>query len=277
VQRSHIVLLGFIGPFREEGIVKILFMGRKLSSANLLEWSLNKGHEIVGVLTDSHLVNSPTAKMAKKYGIDIYSIEEIYEKIKNNQIEIDLAISVVYWKKIKEPLISFPKFGTINLHPAPLPDYKGTAGYNMAILDGLDEWAITAHYVNQYIDEGEIIKKFIFSIDPESETVTSLEKTSQIFIESLYKNIINLVSKGGILKSTKNSGGRYISREEMESMKKVREGDDVDLKIRAFWFPPYLGAYIYLNEKKYTLISNDILMSLAPKHETNLFAKKIDA
>jgi len=63
----------------------------------------------------------------------------------------------------------------------------------------------------------------------------------------------------------------------MESMKEVKEGDDADLKIRDFWFPPYLGVYIYLNEKKYTLISNDILMSLALKHATNLFAKKIDA
>ena len=257
-------------------MMKILFMGRKQVSAKLLEWSLIQGHEVVGVLTDNHLINSPTTKIARKYGVDIYSLEEIYEKIKNNEIEIDLAISVVYWRKIKEPLISFPKFGTINLHPAPLPDYKGTAGYNMAILDRLDEWAITAHYVNECIDEGEIIKKFIFSIDAENETAMSLEKTSQIFIESLYKNIINLVSKDGILKSTENSGGRYISRKEMESMKEIKDGDNVDLKIRAFWFPPYLGAYIYLNDGKYTLVNDKILMSLTPKNSTNLFAKKVD-
>jgi len=258
-------------------MMKILFMGRKQSSANVLEWSVNQGHEVVGVLTDSHLSNSPTTKIAIKYGLNIYTLEDVYKKIKNSTIEIDLAISVVYWRKIKEPLISFPKFGTINLHPAPLPNYKGTAGYNMAIMDRLDEWAITTHYVNKDIDDGKIIKKFHFSIDSENETAMSLETTSQMFIESLYKNIINLVSKQGILKSAENNGGKYISREEMESMKEIKDGDDVDLKIRAFWFPPYSGAYIYLNKEKYTLVNNKILMSLAPKNSTNLFVKKINA
>ena len=173
--------------------MKILFMGRKQASANLLEWSINQGHEIVGVLTDNHLANSPTTKIAKKYGLKIYSsLEDVYKIIDHNDIKIDLAISVVYWRKIKDPLISHPKFGVINLHPAPLPDYKGTAGYNLAILDKLSEWAITAHYVNQEIDDGDIIKKFSFSIDSESETAVTLEEKSQMFVESLYKNIINL-------------------------------------------------------------------------------------
>ena len=45
--------------------MKILFMGRKQVSANLLEWSLKKGHEVVGVLTDSQFEASPTAKIAR--------------------------------------------------------------------------------------------------------------------------------------------------------------------------------------------------------------------
>lgn len=244
--------------------MKILFMGRKQSSANLLEWSLKRGYEIVGVLTDNHLVGSPTTKVAEKYGLKIYTLEEVYEKISLNQIEIDLAISVVYWRKIKEPLISFPKYGTINLHPAPLPDYKGTAGYNIAILEKLEEWAITAHYVNKEIDEGNIIKKFIFSIDSEEETAVTLESKSQLFIESLYKYIVKEVSSKGILDSVENKGGKYISRDEMESMKEIKVTDDIETKIRAFWFPPYDGAYIIINNKKYTLINDFILNSLSP-------------
>jgi len=258
-------------------MMKILFMGRKRVSANLLEWSLNQGCDVVGVLTDSHLAGSPTTEIAKKYGLRIYSdLEEIYKEIGDNNLEIDLAISVLYWRKIKEPLISFPSFGTINLHPAPLPEYKGTAGYNMAILDKLDEWSITAHYVSQEIDEGPIIKKLSFSIDPDYETAKTLEEKSQAFIDSLYKNIINLVAKGGVLESHPNSGGKYISRNKMEEMKEIVNGDDIDTKIRAFWFPPYLGAYIIKNGKKYTLINDEILKSLTPEGVTNLFASKID-
>ena len=243
--------------------MKILFMGRKKSSAELLEWTVKNGHEIVGVLTDNHLPGSPTTKIANKYGLNIYTLEEIYEMINCNTIEIDLAISVVYWRKIKEPLISFPTYETINLHPAPLPEYKGTAGYNMAILENLEKWAITAHYINEDIDEGAIIKKYEFSTDSTDETAISLEEKSQLFIIALYKNIINLVSRDGMLNTTPNIGGQYISRIKMEDMKEIKDDDDIDTKIRAFWFPPYNGAYILINSKKYTLINEYILNKLS--------------
>ena len=76
--------------------MKILFMGRKQVAANLLEWSLKKGHEVKGVLTDSHLEGSPTAKIARVNNIKIYSLEDIYKLLKNKEIEFDLAISVLY-------------------------------------------------------------------------------------------------------------------------------------------------------------------------------------
>jgi methionyl-tRNA formyltransferase len=94
------------------------------------------------------------------------------------------------------------------------------------------------------------------------ETALTLERKSQIFIESLYKNIINMVEDNGLLRTVPNEGGQYISRTEMENMKEIVEGDDIDKKIRAFWFPPYTGAYIKINGKKYTLINEFILQSL---------------
>jgi len=52
----------------------------------------------------------------------------------------------------------------------------------------------------------------------------------------------------------------------MESMKEIDlENDDIDLKIRAFWFPPYNGAYIEVKGNKYTLINNFILRQLIDK------------
>ena len=71
------------------------------------------------------------------------------------------------------------------------------------------------------------------------------------------------------MNSVENKGGRYISREEMEAMKKISENDDIDRKIRAFWFPPYTGAYMEINGEKYTLINDYILKTLA-KNGTSL-------
>ena len=43
-------------------------------------------------------------------------------------------------------------------------------------------------------------------------------------------------------------------------MKQIRDGDNIEKKIRAFWFPPYDGAYVKINGQKYTLINRQLLM-----------------
>ena len=48
-------------------------------------------------------------------------------------------------------------------------------------------------------------------------------------------------------------------------------------KIRAFWFPPYDGAYVEINGQKYTLINRQLLEEIAPKGSTSLFAGKTNA
>src|SRR5690606_25934847 len=87
---------------------------------------------------------------------------------------------------------------------------------------------------------------------------------------TLYKKTIRRISDQGPLETSPKSGGRYISREEMESLKKVQPGDDVDRKIRAFWFPPYTGAYVEIEGNRYALVNEYILRSLVPEGTTTL-------
>lgn len=243
--------------------MNLLFMGRKAAGAHALEWSIGAGFDVVGVVTDEDNPASVTAETAHANGVPIYGYEEVIEAIDRGELYVDVAVSYVFWKIIGEPLLSAPRFGIINFHPAPLPEYRGTAGYNVAILEELDQWAVTAHYMDENIDTGGIIDRFAFSIDPVQETAKSLEKKSHEFMVSLYKKTMRRVFEQGVLNTTPNEGGRYISRKQMEEMKKIEPGDDIDKKIRAFWFPPYRGAYIEINDKKYTLVSEDILRRLA--------------
>ncbi len=250
--------------------MKILFMGRKSSGAEALRWTVANGFEVVGVLTDSHLNASPTAKVARENGIPILDHAEVDSLCERREFSFDLGISFVYWRILKMDLIKSASRGIINFHPAPLPAYKGTAGYNLAILRGLDEWACSAHYIDEGIDTGEIIDVFRFSIDSDRETAVSLEKRTQEFMLSLYKKTLTRAALGCELDTQPNAGGEYISRKQMEQLKLVVEGDDVDRKIRAFWFPPYSGATISIKGKNYTLINDSILAQLAQDGETSL-------
>ena len=247
--------------------MKMIFMGRKNYSAELLSWTVNQGIEIIAVCTDNQFPNSPTAARAKELNIPVISMEEAEELLQIGT-KVDLVVSYLYWRKIRKPLIELPKYGCINFHPALLPEWRGTAGYNVAILYGLKEWGATAHYVDENIDTGKIIEVSRFPIDPDTETVVTLERKTQEIQMNLYKKIILEVKEKGILSSTEQDMniGRYITRVEMEAMKSVdlenETAEQISRKIRAFWFPPYDGANIEIDGKRFTLVDESILKSL---------------
>lgn len=256
--------------------MRVLLLGRKQACADILDHLIDAGHEVVAVITDSHLAGSATTGRAREYGIPAISLEEAIAGVREGVIGFDFGLSVVYWRRIPIDLIRAAPLGIVNLHPAPLPEYKGTAGYNLAILEGLDRWGVSAHYIDEGIDTGEIIKISDFAIDPQAETVVSLERTSMAVMRDLGIEVVDLVSMYGRLPSTPNEGGRYISRRDMEEMKLIRPGDDVPRKIRAFWFPPYAGASVEIAGESYTLVSNEILASLAPQGATSLHTLPAD-
>ena len=63
----------------------------------------------------------------------------------------------------------------------------------------------------------------------------------------------------------------------MEAMKEIKDGDDVSRKVRAFWFPPYDGAFVKINDKKFTLVDNFILSTLSDPDASSLFSASADA
>ena len=254
--------------------IKILFMGRKKVASACLKYLISRTDvEIVGVLTDSHLNNSVTSRVAIENGLRLFDFDTALDEIKANKLNYDIGLSMLYWRKLKYDFLCLPKLGIINFHPAILPEYKGTAGYNIAILEGRSDWGVSAHYMDAEIDTGEIIDVSMFPISKDEETAYSLEKKSQNYLfEQFIKVVDRALEKKSKLDSVPNVGGRYISRLEMEAMKEIKDGDDVSRKVRAFWFPPYDGAFIRINEKKFTLVDNFILGTLSDPDASSLFS-----
>ena len=90
----------------------------------------------------------------------------------------------------------------------------------------------------------------------------------------LYKSVmLDVIEKGRLeCAPQKKEDGTYISKKEMIDMMKIDliniENEDLDLKIRAFWFPPYDGAGFELNGKFYSLVNREVLKSLQDKNTT---------
>ena len=57
--------------------------------------------------------------------------------------------------------------------------------------------------------------------------------------------------------------GRYVSRAELEELRVVRPGDDLERKLRAFWYPPWPGAVVDVDGRRLTLVDDALLGELA--------------
>lgn len=250
-------------------------MGRKQVAADCLTILLERTDvEVVGVLTDSHLQGSVTESVARAADIPVYTFDTALEAMRDKKLNYDIGFSMLYWRKLKYEFLSIPKYGCVNFHPAPLPDYKGVGGYNLAILEGLSTWAVSAHYVDSEIDTGPIIAVHNFPISPNDETAQTLERKSQKYLENIFVDTVGrLINNSFDLVTSPNLGGRYLSRSGLEAMKKIDLDDsELDRKVRAFWFPPYDGAYVEAAGERYTLVSQQMLKGMADPNASSLFS-----
>jgi methionyl-tRNA formyltransferase len=176
---------------------------------------------------------------------------------------VDVVVSFLFWNLIREPLISLGRVGCLNFHPAPLPDYRGVGGYNVAILDGLASWGVSCHFVDDHLDTGDVVEVERFPIDPGSETAFSLDLKSQEHLLALFERVMQRVHDGEQLPRSPQADGRYVSRAEFEELRVVRPGDDLRRKLRAFWYPPWPGAVLEVNGRRLTLVDESLLGDVA--------------
>ncbi|KKM16309.1 hypothetical protein LCGC14_1687150 [marine sediment metagenome] len=267
--------------------IKVVFMGRKPGSCKALEYLIKNGIQVEVVVTLPRIYhtfyNERLADIANNYGIPVVSDIDLYKYINNEKNgkkknfnfsleNIDLVISYLFWRRIQNPLIKLPRLGCINFHPAPLPDFKGVFGYNLAIYENLKYWGVSAHHVIHELDAGDIIKVFKFDIDPKKETTISLERKSQQFLYNLFESVIDDFLEKKILPRFPNEGGRYTHAQEFTTLRRINfsdSQDEIDRKIRASWYPPYNGAFIEINGKEYTIINEEILKRIGRYYHFN--------
>jgi len=125
-------------------------------------------------------------------------IYTIYSDSSSDNEQFDLGISYGYNRKITDPLLSTPKKGFVNFHPAPLPEYKGNLGMLRAIENKVMRWGVTCHFMDNSIDTGDIIKVKYFDLHERPTSTDELSAISHYFMFSLFKEIIPKIITGNI-------------------------------------------------------------------------------
>lgn len=254
----------------------VIFMGSKPGAVVALSILLKREWRVkyvVGSRTIGHhwVAGQTLEELASSNGIKVIT----QEQLPRNET-VDFVISYMYRHLVKPETLAMARRAALNFHAAPLPEYGGFAFYNVAILENASEYGVTCHYMNEEFDKGPILKVRRFPIDAQQETAYSLERKSQEEMIRLFVDFCHIAETQEILPSEEQdkSRMRYLTQKEFEVLKEIPRNADAEMLeryARAFWYPPYPGAYIRIDDRKVEVVPRIVKDELARLlHEDDL-------
>lgn len=184
--------------------LRIVFMGTPEFAVPTLERLISGGYNVVGVVTQPDrpvgrhqdtLQPSAVKQCAVAHGLPVLQPEKMKDPTFVVQLEAlrpDLQV-VVAFRMLPEVVWAMPRFGTFNVHAALLPQYRGAAPINWAVINGETKTGVTTFFLDKNIDTGRIIaqKEFPIPHDADVEYVYNglMKLGADIAIETVDKVI----------------------------------------------------------------------------------------
>ena len=157
--------------------LRIVFMGTPGFAVTILNRIVVSSHDVVAIVTapdrpsgrGQKIRKSEVKIYAEDKGLTIFQplnlkADEFINQMKN--VNADVFV-VVAFRMLPAVIWKIPPLGTINLHASLLPDYRGAAPINWAIINGEKRTGVTTFFINEVIDTGDIIKKRAVDINDE--------------------------------------------------------------------------------------------------------------
>ncbi|KPQ39973.1 MAG: methionyl-tRNA formyltransferase [Phormidium sp. OSCR] len=228
--------------------VRIIFLGAKSIGFHCLDELLNRSNDL-----DAKVLavgTNPRGAKVKELA-EAQAIPLIHNPLELHDFEYDLLISVQYHAILKAPEIQTAQRMAVNLHMAPLPEYRGCNQFSFAIVNGDEEFGTTLHVMNAGVDTGDILAERRFPI-PKDVFVGELFKLTedyslQLFREELEPLISGHLSPKPQTEFTNRKPPQFHYRKEIETLKRIDpnwSADQIDRHIRATtmagFAPPYL-------------------------------------
>lgn len=187
--------------------LRIVFMGTPDFAVATLEKLMESGKEVVGVITAPDRPAGRGRKLqqsaVKEYAID-HELKILQPTNLKNEGFIEELISlkanlqiVVAFRMLPKVVWSMPVYGTFNLHASLLPDYRGAAPINWAIINGENETGATTFFIDDKIDTGEIILQEKISISP-NDTAGNLHDRLMVLGAELVLKTVEQIENGTV-------------------------------------------------------------------------------
>ena len=243
-------------------MLKIVFMGTPDFAEESLKAVYNAGHKIEAVVTNMDkpkgrgmkLVASPVKQFAQEKELKIFQPQkvrnntEFIEEIK--KINPDVICVVAYGKILPKELLDIPRLGCINVHGSLLPEYRGAAPIQWAVLNGDKKTGITTMYMDVGMDTGDMILKEEVEIGEDETTGELWERLSRVGADLLVKTL-EMVERGNAPREKQGNNftmAPMLNKEMSKIDWKNKTASEIKNLVRGL--NPIMGAYSFLNEKK---------------------------
>ena len=264
--------------------MKILFYGTPDFAVASLKALFDSDKKVIGVVTAPDkpagrgykLQKSAVKLFAEENNLPIYqpsNLKGVEFENELNQLQPDLQI-VVAFRMMPEKVWSFPKLGTFNLHASLLPNYRGAAPINWAIINGETKTGITTFFLSHQIDTGNIIAQSEVEIFP-NQTAGELHNRLMNLGSNLVVRTVNQIEANSISEITQEEAiakGSKISHapklnKELCKLSVDATIQDIHNKIRGL--SPYPGSFF--------IIKNDDQQKILKVFRTEIIDRKENA
>ncbi len=246
--------------------MNIVFMGTPDFAVEPLKALYNAGHNISLVVTGEDKARgrggqtsfTPVKEETLRLGLDVITPKTLKEpsiEDKLKEFNADVFVVVAYGKLLPDNILNIPKHGCINIHASLLPEYRGAAPIQWAIIDGKKETGITTMLMDSGLDTGDILEQYKLEIADDETGGSLFEKLAELG----GKAIVDTLEKLEAGKITRRPQGdattHYASmlKKEMGLINWSEGADVIERKIRAY--SPWPAAFTYIHGKHLKLWS----------------------
>ena len=196
----------------EKKDLRIVFMGTPEFAVESLKSLVEGGYNVVAVVTQPDkpvgrhqdtLQPSPVKQYALSKGLPVLQPvkmkdPEFVEQLRSYQADLQV---VVAFRMLPEVVWDMPRFGTFNVHAALLPQYRGAAPINWAVINGETETGVTTFFLDHDIDTGRIIMQKPFAIPDDADVEYVYDGLMHLGAEIAVETIDRLIASDGNIAS----------------------------------------------------------------------------
>jgi methionyl-tRNA formyltransferase len=240
--------------------LRIIFMGTPEFAVGILDTIIKNDYEVVGIITAA---DKPAGRGQKiKYSaVKEYALENNLTLLQPtnlkdeqflqelNGLNANLQI-VVAFRMLPEVVWKTPKLGTFNLHASLLPNYRGAAPINWAIINGDTKTGVTTFFIDDKIDTGAIILSSEIDIAPD-ENAGQLHDRLMLLGSGAVLETLSLIEQGNVTTTIQKDSPEiktaYKLNKENCKIDWTKSGIEVFNLIRGL--SPYPSAWCYFSDK----------------------------